>query len=114
MEQPIYRYWGRVKIGFSYDLSWTAQGFGTIKFYQDRIVASAFPFKKTIPYTKIKKLVWSASILKIFGGYLKIEHESGGIPYVAFWMLGKNNPELTRICRVLKSKGVVWEEIKDL
>lgn len=82
---------------------------GYINFYEDKIIAFAFPFKKSIPYSKIKKLVWSTA------GYIKIEHEAGGMPFVAFYLFtGGNSPQLTEICKILKNKGVVWKEIENL
>ena len=106
-EKEISSYKGRVRIGYNLVFSWGS--FGKIRFLEDRIVALAFPFKKTIPYSKIKKLEWSTA------GYIKIKHEAGGFPYIAFYLLtGKNSPELTNICKTLKSKGVVWSDIKNL
>jgi len=106
MERPIYTYRGRVKIGLNIVFSWTAvwPG-GKISFLNDKIVAKAFPFKKIIPYSKIKKLEWSTA------GYIKIIHEAGGCPFVGFYLLtGKNSPELTKIYKILKDKGISLKE----
>lgn len=102
MEENIYTYRGRVRIGFNYFLAWAAEGTGKIKFLQDKIVAYAFPFKKSIPYSKIKKLEWSHL------GYIRFIHEAGGFPYVACFMIGKNDPAITKIYKILKSKGVSY------
>ncbi|MBU2639731.1 MAG: hypothetical protein KKG75_03430 [Nanoarchaeota archaeon] len=102
----IYTYWGRTRIGFNIIFSW--KSFGRVRFFEDKIKIGAFPFRKMIPYSKIKKLIWSTA------GYIQFEHTAGGVPYVAFWILGKNNPELTKICKILKSKGVIWDETKNI
>ena len=108
MEKQIYKYRGHVKIGLNYFLSYSARGFfGHIDFIQDRIIIYAWPFKKSIPYSKINKLVWDHF------GYIKIEHKSGGAPYVAFRMFGKNHPELNKIIKILNNKNVYWEHSKD-
>ena len=99
-EEALYVYRGKTKIGWNIVFSWTAGGFGSIRFLQDKIIVSTFPFRKTIPYSKIKKLSWSTA------GYVKIEHNDGGASYVAFWILGKDNPELNKIYKILKDKGV--------
>lgn len=105
----IYTYRGKVKIGYSVLFSWTIElGLGSIHFFQDKIIVSAFPFRKTIPYSKIKNLVWSSA------GYIKFEHNAGGFPFVAFWALGKNDPSINRIYKILKEKGVSLEKPKNI
>jgi len=100
MEKPIYTYVGRVKIGSSLVFSWGGSGFERIKFFNDRLVASAFPRKKTILYSEIDGLEWSTA------GYVRIKHHSKGSRFVAFFLFGKYNPELLKIYKILKNHGV--------
>lgn len=86
-------------------------------FFKDEIVVHVLGFKKIIPYKKIIKLAWTTPVK--YGGYsnyVGIIHEAGGYPYVAFrlWTGRDNNSALITMCKILKSKGVVWDEIKDL
>lgn len=102
MNNLLYTYRGRTKIGANYFFSfggyWPIGG--KIKFYEDEIVVSGLFVRKRIPYSKIKKLTWSIA------GYVKIEHDAGGFSYIAFRVMGKNDPDLAMIYKILKSKGV--------
>jgi hypothetical protein len=99
MENVLYTYRGKVRLGWNIVFSWVTEfGLGNMKFLKDRVIVSAFPFRKTIPYSKIKNLIWSTA------GFVRIEHEAGGLPYVAFWVLGKNNSELTKINKIIKKE----------
>lgn len=112
MQELFYTFKGIVRIG--YNMVFCVGGFwplAKMDFCESEIVIRVFGFKKKIPYSKIKRLSWTTPVTYGgYSGYVRIEHENGGFPYVAFriWT-GPNSPTLFKICHLLKSKGVMWD-----
>lgn len=116
-----YTFHGTIAVGYS--LIWSVRvnwPFIKMKFLAEEIyITCCFFFRKHIPYSQIKIVgglnsVHTSGILGAIGkmgnnvGWVKIVHNAGGFPFVAFrlWLSANQSNAFATISDILKKKGV--------